>query len=196
MGLRDYRPGDTPRRIHWKAWARTGRPVVKEYQDEFFERQALVLDTHATVGDECFEAAVSVAASMVVAPRSSESLLDLVFVEGRAYTFTQGRGLGTGTDLVRVLAAVSPSPADRFEALAEAVLLGAARISGAIVVLLAWDDARRNLVASLRGRGIPGRVWMVATADSAPPEPGPMAADPRNFRVVNPGNLAAELARP
>jgi transglutaminase-like putative cysteine protease len=52
------------------------------------------------------------------------------------------------------------------------VLLGAARISGAIVVLLAWDDARRNLVASLRARGIPVRVWMVAASDAAPPEPG------------------------
>jgi len=195
LGLRDYRPGDTPRRIHWKAWARTGRPVVKEYQDEFFERQALILDTHANAGDECFEAAVSVAASLVVAPRSSESLLDLVFVEGRAYTFTQGRGLGTGTDLIRVLAAVSPSPADKFGTLAEAVLLGAARISGAIVVLLAWDEARRALVASLRARGIPLRVWIV-TARDAPLEPGPMASDPRNFRVVSPDNLAAELARP
>src|SRR5260221_426023 len=45
MSLRDYRPGDTPRRIHWKAWARTGRLVIKEYQDEFFVRHALLLDT-------------------------------------------------------------------------------------------------------------------------------------------------------
>ena len=43
--LRDYRPGDPLQRVHWKSFARTGRPVVKEYQDEFFERHALVLDT-------------------------------------------------------------------------------------------------------------------------------------------------------
>ena len=197
MGLRDYRPGDTPRRIHWKAWARTGRPVVKEYQDEFFERQALILDTHAPFADARFEAAVSVAASLVVAPRSSESLLDLVFVEGRACTFTQGRGLGSGGDLLRVLAAVTPSPADGFGALAEAVLLGAGRISGAICVLLAWDDARRRLVASLRSRGIPVRVWIVRDdGDAASLEPGPMASDPRNLRVAHPGTLAAELAQP
>jgi hypothetical protein len=138
---------------------------------------------------------VSVAASLVVAPRSSESLLDLVFVEGRAYTFTQGRGLGTGADLIRVLAAVSPSPADKFSTLAEAVVLGAARISGAIVVLLAWDEARRALVSSLRARNIPLRVWIVTT-ESTPLDPGPMASDPRNFRVVHPDTLAAELARP
>src|SRR5262249_43051425 len=45
--LRDYRPGDPRRRIHWKSFARVGRPVVKEYQDEFFVRHALVLDTFA-----------------------------------------------------------------------------------------------------------------------------------------------------
>ena len=35
VALRDYRPGDPLRRIHWKSWARVGKPVVKEYLDEF-----------------------------------------------------------------------------------------------------------------------------------------------------------------
>jgi len=45
IGLREYRPGDPLRRIHWKSWAKVGKPIVKEYQDEFFVRHALVLDT-------------------------------------------------------------------------------------------------------------------------------------------------------
>ncbi len=45
VALRDYRPGDPMRRIHWRSWAKTGRPVVKEFQDEFFVRHALILDT-------------------------------------------------------------------------------------------------------------------------------------------------------
>src|SRR5205807_649343 len=47
VSLRDYRPGDPLRRVHWRSAARVGRPVVKEYQDEFFVRHALVLDTFA-----------------------------------------------------------------------------------------------------------------------------------------------------
>lgn len=194
VSLRDYRAGDTPRRIHWKAWARTGRPVVKEYQEEFFVRHALVLDTFGDGEAEAFEAAVSLAASVVMQPRSGESLLDLMFVERRAYTFTQGRGLGSAQELLRVLASVSES-AGGFESLAESVALGASRMSGAICVLLAWDEPRRRMVAGLRERGIPVRVWIVTPGDTALPH-GPMAADPRNFRVVRPPDLAAELARP
>lgn len=195
VSLRDYRAGDTPRRIHWKAWARTGRPVVKEYQDEFFVRHALVLDTFDAPSGDCFEAAVQLAASLVMAPRSSESLLDLMFVERRAYTLTQGRGLGAASELLRVLAAVSESRDGSFAALAEAVALGASRVSGAICVLLAWDEPRRAMVARLRGRGVPVRVWVVSEGAEALPH-GPMASDPANFRVVDPRNIGAELLRP
>jgi hypothetical protein len=168
--------------------------VVKEYQDEFFVRHALVLDTFGDGNSECFEAAVSIAASHVLQPRSQDALLDLMFVEGQAYTLTQGRGLGAPSELLRVLATVSDSRGGGFDALAEAVTLGAGRISGAICVLLAWDEPRRRLVGTLRARGIPLRVWVVSDAPT-PPEPGPMASDPANFRVVRPGQVAAALAR-
>jgi uncharacterized protein (DUF58 family) len=196
VSLRDYRSGDTPRRIHWKAWARTGKLVIKEYQDEFFVRHALLLDTFAAGDPAAFEAAVSLAASLVMMPRSNESLLDLMFVEKRAYTFTQGRGLGAPGDLLRVLATASASNG-RFEELAEAALMHAARISGGICVLLAWDEPRQRLVASLRDMGIPLRVWIVRDdVDTAALDPGPMASDARNFRVASPASLARELARP
>src|SRR2546430_12423661 len=47
------------RRVHWRSAARVGRPVVKEYQDEFFVRHALVLDTFAERAEsDVFEEAV------------------------------------------------------------------------------------------------------------------------------------------
>ena len=65
VGLRDYRPGDPLQRIHWKSYARTGEPVVREYQDEYFERHALILDTFGKPSQAvAFEEAVSVAASL------------------------------------------------------------------------------------------------------------------------------------
>ena len=195
MSLRDYRDGDGPRRIHWKAWARTGRMVVKEYQDEFFVRHALLLDTFGARNTECFEAAVSLAASVVLQPRASDALLDLMFVEGRAYTFTQGRGLGAPAELLRVLATVSDGKDAGFEALAESVLLATGRLSGVLCVLLHWDERRRHLVMRLQQRGLPLRVWVVHDGDALP-DPGPMLGDTRNFRVVHPRRLAQQLRQP
>src|SRR5207248_1571728 len=64
IALRDYRPGDPLRHIHWRSWAKAGRPVVREFEDEFFVRHALVLDTFADhPHSQLFEEAVSVAAS-------------------------------------------------------------------------------------------------------------------------------------
>ena len=45
VSLREYRHGDPVRHIHWRSWAKTGKPIVKEFEDEFFVRHALVLDT-------------------------------------------------------------------------------------------------------------------------------------------------------
>jgi uncharacterized protein (DUF58 family) len=59
VSLRDYRPGDPLKRVHWRSWARTGRPVVREYQDEFFVRHALVLDTFAPTLTPAFEEAAT-----------------------------------------------------------------------------------------------------------------------------------------
>lgn len=43
-GLRDYRPGDPPRRIHWKATARRNRLTVREYEDAAPPRLLVVVD--------------------------------------------------------------------------------------------------------------------------------------------------------
>ena len=94
VSLRDYRRGDPIRHIHWRSWAHANKPIVKEFQDEFFVRHALVLDTcGARRGGRAFEEAVSVAASFACSIQTQESLLDLLFVGPQAYCFTAGRGL-------------------------------------------------------------------------------------------------------
>ncbi len=68
VGTRDYREGDPIKNIHWRSWARRGEPVVKEYQEEYFTRLALVLDTFLPPRPtqdqlQAFEASVSLVAS-------------------------------------------------------------------------------------------------------------------------------------
>lgn len=149
--LRDYRPGDALRHIHWRSFARLGEPVVKEYEDEYFTRYALALDTFgAHASETAFEAAVSVAASLVATLDQQDALLDLMFVEDRTYVFTAGRGLGQPAELLRVLAAVEPAGQGEFELLARHVLGNARGLSGCILILLDLDAARRELLERLQ----------------------------------------------
>ena len=187
--LRDYRPGDPLRRIHWRSWARAGKPIVKEYQDEFFVRHALVLDTFGAPGD-AFEEAVSVAASFAVAIPTQDSLLDLMFVGPQAYCFTAGRGLAHADRMLEVLAGVEPCGGKPFSALRGAVLERHGELSGAICVLLDWDAERRAFVDALRGTGVP-TLTLVITRDGADAtDPG----DPTGPHFLTVGRIAEGLA--
>ena len=107
VGLRDYRPGDPLRQIHWKSWARTGRPIVKELEDTFYPRYGLVVDTvSCDRTDDQFEEVISVAASFAASIDTSESLLDLMFIKNEAHRVTAGRGVERAEKLLEVLAGV------------------------------------------------------------------------------------------
>ena len=186
MSLRDYRPGDPLQRIHWKSYARSGKPVVKEYQDEFFERHALVLDTFSRHSDAVFEEAVSLAASFACTLDTQESLLDLMFVGSESYCYTAGRGQMHQGSLLEILAGVRTAPDRDFHRLHHAVLARRAALSGCILVLLAWDDARQELVRALRQSAVPLQVLLVSERklDDAPAW----------LRVLVPGKIQEGLA--
>ncbi len=65
-GLRDFRPGDDPRDIHWRTTARRGVPLVRESEDDEGLDATLLFDNRLGegVGREAFEEAVSLAASV------------------------------------------------------------------------------------------------------------------------------------
>jgi uncharacterized protein (DUF58 family) len=186
MSLRDYRPGDPLQRIHWKSYARSGKPVVKEYQDEFFERHALVLDTFTGRSDAVFEEAVSLAASFACTLDTQESLLDLVFVGGESYCYTAGRGQMQPGSLVEILAGVRAA-AGEFRRLHDAVLARRAALSGCILILIAWDEARLELVRALRQSAVPLTVLLVSERD--------IEAAPAWLCVLAPGKIEEGLAR-
>ncbi len=162
LSLRDYRPGDPLRHIHWKSWAKAGKPIVKEYQDEFFVRHALVLDTFAdATSAESLEGAVSVAASFACSIDTQDSLLDVMFMEDKAYCFTTGRGLGGVERLLEILACIQPCLDKPLSELRDAVLARRASVSGCICVLLAWDGPRQQLVKDLKAAGLPVLVLVI-----------------------------------
>jgi uncharacterized protein (DUF58 family) len=188
VSLRDYRPGDPLRHIHWRSWARAGRPVVKEFQDEFFVRHALVLDTFGGVAhSDVFEEAVSVAASFACTVQDQDSLLDLMFVGPQAYCFTTGRGLAHTEQMLEILASVQVCRDQGFEILNSLVLEHAAEVSGCICVFIAWDEERRQLVERLKCLGIPLLVLVVVA-------PGTVVEGAEGCHLVEVGKVSEELA--
>ena len=167
VALRDYRPGDPLRHIHWKSWAKIGKPIVKEYQDEYFARHALVLDTFQQAAyTDVFEEAVSLAASFACAVRTQDSLLDLMFVGPEAYCFTAGRSLSHTEQMLEILASVKICGDKPFNVLPPIILERANILSGCICILLAWDAERRQFVETLRGFGLPLLVFVVTGAEN------------------------------
>jgi uncharacterized protein (DUF58 family) len=63
--LREYVPGDDPRRIHWRSTARTGQLIVRESVDTMEPTVSVVLDCRASMFNAAtFEHAVELAASV------------------------------------------------------------------------------------------------------------------------------------
>jgi uncharacterized protein (DUF58 family) len=104
-GLREYRPGDDPRDIHWRSTARRGEPVVREYDADAGEALWICLDTNGLPGDRA-ESAIETAASLAAHALS----------QGRRFALqTPARsvepGSGTG-QLERVLDALARTDFD------------------------------------------------------------------------------------
>jgi len=196
VSLREYRRGDPLRHIHWRSWAKAGKPIVKEFEDEFFVRHALVLDTFGgEPNGEILEEAVSVAASFACAVLTQESLLDLLFVGNQSYCFTAGRGLAHADQMLEILASVQNCADKPFATLEQLVLNHISAVSGCICVLQRWDGARQHLMRKLRALGIPLLVLLVAQPGEEKPDAGPMRDEPENFQVLEIGQIEAQLAK-
>ncbi|MGD1921051.1 MAG: DUF58 domain-containing protein [Pleurocapsa sp.] len=166
VSLRDYRPGDPLRRIHWKSWAKTGQPVVREEQSEYFVRQALILDTFQPESESTIlEEAISIAASFACDFHTQESLLDLMFVGLQSYCFTSGRGLGSSEQMLEVLAGVQACQDKTFDYLTAAVIEKLSALSGCICIFITWDKEREKLVHKLQQFNIPLLILLLAETE-------------------------------
>jgi uncharacterized protein (DUF58 family) len=155
VGLRDYREGDPLRLMHWKSWARTGRPIVKELEDTHYPRYGLVLDTFPECGaGALFEDAVAVAASFAATIDTRESLLDLMFIRDQAHHVTAGRGLARAEKLLEVLAAVEPEANPGFDTLARLVLRHGDELTCCVIIFTGWDASRAAFMRTLTLGGV------------------------------------------
>jgi uncharacterized protein (DUF58 family) len=164
-GVRGYQRGDSPRRIHWTATARTGQVLVKQYQPAIARETLICLDAdlyHYTVQRyDAVEQAIVVAASLASHIAVQEKLPVGLSVEGRdAVSDTVQRSTlapRAGSDQLRsildVLARVQPSTGPDFP---ELVRCETERLSwGSTVVAVTGriDESMAQTALYLKCRG-------------------------------------------
>jgi uncharacterized protein (DUF58 family) len=187
LGLRPYRPGDPVRDLHARSWARLGAPVVREYQQEYFTRVGVVVDTDMAVADEPrFEAVLSLAAGVVAHLSRGEALIDLLVVGHEVHQLTVGRSLGFLDQALDLLASVAPGPRLDPVQLGRRLTPHLAQLSSVVLVALAWDEARQALADAIRKGGVACRVLLVTRKDDGD---GP-GAGPVDMSRVSVGTIA------
>jgi uncharacterized protein (DUF58 family) len=162
-GVREYLPGDTFNRIHWRSTARQRQLMVKEFELDPFADIWLVLDldesTMAGVGVESVEEyAVTICASL------AKYFLD----ENRAVGFASAglhlapdRGTRQLLKILEVLAFVRPVRGTSLAELLVAEQRRFSRTDTVVVVTASRDDAWISMMQNLRLRGVPGQAVLL-----------------------------------
>ncbi len=167
-GVRPYRKGDRIRDLSARTWARTGKPAVREYQEEYFTRVGVVLDCIAprrrsVRREDAFEAAVSLTAGVVAHLGRGDALVDLLVTGGEIHALTLGRSLGFLEQALDHLAVAElESSVDRARLL-ERLAPYLARLSAVIMIVDGWDEAREAFLRGVEKSGV--RVHCVAVGD-------------------------------
>jgi uncharacterized protein (DUF58 family) len=152
IGVRPYRPGDSPRHIHWRSVARRGQLVSKEFAEESQPGVTLVLDRYQPLDPlpatkhTPFEMAVKCAVSMAdYALRQNYPLVLAADDEDLALP----QGALVWDVLMQYLARVQPRPAATL-----ADVLTYQPMQQFVAVALCWPDAAAlEAILALKQRG-------------------------------------------
>lgn len=194
LGNREYREGDSPRDLDWRATARLGRPVVREYREEYFLRAAVILDTclppESAGGREAdFEQAVSLVAAIGDYMARQEYLVDLFAAGPDLYHLTAGRSLAYLDQILDILACVEPAAREPFSLLEPEIGVHLSRLTTVICVLLDWNPERQAFVEKLQGHGTTLRIVVVHSGAPTLRPPGGSDA----VLLLSPAEIAAGI---
>lgn len=112
--IREYRPGDNPRHIHWKTSARMGELMLREYELNATTQMILLPDLHRAVqvnrmaegGPATVETAVEITASLAAMGLNRKIDVGLLCHGQERYSVATGRGQRTFHEILEVLARV------------------------------------------------------------------------------------------
>ena len=193
--LREYRPGDPVRKIHWPAYARHHSLLVREQESPNTPRIGLLLDTCAATARN-FEAAVSVAASLLHPGevQNSGCKPSLLVIGNQSYLhIPQLPNYAGEWNMLEHLACATTETATRLPAFISTAQRRSTQhgIDTLVAIFPQWDPARQALCTALRHAG--HRVLALVTGTGATPAPSPTPGDPVYLDMDQPER---ELNRP
>ncbi|MET8998419.1 DUF58 domain-containing protein [Amycolatopsis sp. NPDC004169] len=163
--VREYVLGDELRHVHWRATAKTGRMMVREYVDPAQPRFTVLLDDRMDAVDEDgFEAAVEIAASLTHASAAAGTQTRLLTTTG--LDLHPGGGLPGSRVLQDALCAVEQGG----EALNPEVLVS--RCDHGTSLVLLGGGFETAFVGALRRRAREMTLFDFGAAGTAPVLPG------------------------
>ncbi|MBN1126629.1 MAG: DUF58 domain-containing protein [Sedimentisphaerales bacterium] len=170
VGNRPFRPGDEPRKIDPRAWARLSTPVVKEYHEEYFGNVAIVLDTNVifpgktqpiSQSNHAFEAAVSLTAAVAQNLSSHDNIVNVLTAGDKVYDLMVGRHINQFDRILEVLAGVELSLYAGFDSLPPALVDELANTSTVVYILLYWEPSRQQFIQQIAQKGCRSIVFVV-----------------------------------
>lgn len=165
LSTREFRLGDPLRHIHWRSWARLGKPIVKEYGEEYFCRLALIVDTVLPdkADPDILEQSISLAAAITDYLSREEYVIDIFAAGPKLYYLQAGRSLAYLQNILDILACLEPTEHDdqTFEEMETALQEELEGISTTILLLTDWDERRARLLDLLLHRGTSVKGFLI-----------------------------------
>lgn len=157
-GLREYVAGDAIRKIHWKATARTGRPMVTEQEEDRVNRYYVFVDLRASrkVGDgraSNLEVSIRVAATLSLQLLKMNCPVRVHLLDAANSSSPPGFTARDIPAAMRFLGRLSYTPDADFAGGIQRALPGIPRGSYLLFVLTSADPESIGLVQSLRRGG-------------------------------------------
>ena len=172
-GLREYRPGDSPRSIHWRTTARVGKPMVKEFEHQNDQDLAILLDLWlprmkvVSEQREAIEAALRFAATVCVeASRQAGRRIVLGWTGPTPGMLSGVASSRLLQEQLQALAIMKPAPEGQVSGLLDALPPATLRESLLVLVStrpvnLVEEAERSTRLAGGASRGLAGRVILL-----------------------------------
>jgi uncharacterized protein (DUF58 family) len=207
QGNREFREGDNIRDIDWKATARLGaldrlggKPVVREWREEYFLRVGVILDTYLTplskfprkaeqqkhqLERDALERAISLGAAVSDALTARDYVVD-IFADGPTlYHLTAGRSLAYREQILDLLACVEPCTEEPLANILPQLYEDLPRLTSLVCIFLRWEVTERTFVDELRRQGVGVKVILVPVESIKSSEGGKIAVSEPDMNVID-----------